>query len=66
MADDNKIRMNTVQDINSFDEWVLEVIKNSKHLFVKSAQEMIDYFFDLENKNDFSIHRWEKSLKFSK
>lgn len=42
--------MNTVYDINSFDEWVLEVINNSEHPFVKSAQEMINYFFDLENK----------------
>jgi hypothetical protein len=42
--------MNTVYDINSFDEWILKVINKSEHPFVKSAQEAINYFFDLEKK----------------
>lgn len=40
--------MRTVYDIDSFNGWVTKIIKSSEHPFVRSAQEMINYFFDLE------------------
>jgi uncharacterized protein YqgQ len=40
--------MRTLYDIDSFNNWVFEFVKNSEQPFVKSAQEMINYFFDLE------------------
>ena len=42
--------MRIIDDIVSFSDWVLEIIQSSEHPFVKSAQEMINFFFDLEEK----------------